>query len=124
MYASQQEWDSTLHAATAVAMRVLRRRLTEQQRESGAVTIHYGIGATAGAAYAVLREIMPQAGAACGAAFGATMWLVFEETGMPLLGWTRPARQYSLAEHANSLGEHVAYGVATELVRRAVRRLW
>lgn len=121
MYASQQEWDSTLNAATAVLLRLLHRPLSEPQRERGAVAVHYAVGATVGAAYAAVREYMPEAGAASGAAFGAAVWLVFEETGMPLLGWTRPPRQYSLAEHANAFGEHIAFGVTTETVRRLLR---
>lgn len=40
---------------------------------------------------------------------------------MPLLHLSASPRQYSLAAQAQSLGEHVVYGVTTELVRRALQ---
>ncbi len=45
-----------------------------------------------------------------------------QEIGTPLMGLSKPIRDYTLAMQANSLGEHVVWGVATELVRRALRR--
>jgi uncharacterized membrane protein YagU involved in acid resistance len=121
MGASRQEWDSTLNATVAVT-RVLRMPLGAAQRERGAVAVHYTVGAALGGFYGVIREYFPDAAGAWGAAFGLTVWLVLEEGGMPLLGWTRPPLQYSLADHINALGEHVAYGVATEAVCRLLRR--
>lgn len=122
MHASQPEWDSTMNAATALARDIFRQPLTFQQRERGAVAIHYAAGATMAAAFAVIREFLPEAAASSGAAFGIAVWLLAQEIGMPLLGWAPGPRGYSVGQHANSLGEHVAYGVTTELVRRVLRK--
>jgi len=148
MHASRQEWDTTLNTATVVARYVLHRRLREQQRERGAVAVHYAVAASMGAGYAVLRELLPNTGGwptlvapggarperqrrgatgwgsvSVGAAFGAALWLGAQEIGMPLLHLSGWPRQYSLLEQAQSFGEHLAYGVTTELVRCAVRAM-
>jgi putative membrane protein len=122
MHASQQEWDSTLNTAGGLARNVLDRPLTQKQRERGAVAVHYAVGAAAGAGYAVLHDFFPEAGLGAGALFGAGLWLLAEEIGMPVLHLSAWPRQYSAAMQVNSLGEHVAYGMTTELLRRALRR--
>lgn len=123
MHASQQEWDSTMSTASAVARKVLKRPLPEAEKERGAVAVHYAIGGAMGAGYAVMREYVPEVGAGAGAVFGAAMFVLAQEIGTPLLGLSKPLRQYSLAMQANSMGEHVVWGLTTEAVRRALRRL-
>jgi uncharacterized membrane protein YagU involved in acid resistance len=122
MHASQQEWDSTMNTATAVARKVLQRRLPQTQKERGAVAVHYAIGGVMGAGYAVVREYVPAVGAGAGAVFGAAMFVLAQEIGTPLMGLSKPVRDYSPAMQANSMGEHVAWGLTTETVRRALRR--
>ncbi len=121
MHASPQEWDSTLNAATMLARRVLHHPLRDEQRDLGAVAVHYATGASMGAGYAVLREFLPSAGLGNGAIFGALLWLCAQEIAMPLLHLSGSPRQYSVAAQAQSLGEHLAYGISSELVRRAVQ---
>jgi uncharacterized membrane protein YagU involved in acid resistance len=121
MHASQQEWDSTMNAATAVA-RVLHLPLPEQQQERGAVAVHYAVGGIMGAAYGLMREFVPEVGMGAGSAFGAAVFVLAQEIGTPRVGLSKPLGEYSFTMHANSLGEHVAWGITTDLVRRAVRR--
>lgn len=119
--ASQQEWDSTESAAVSVAHRVLARRLAPRQRVWGAVAAHFAVSAAAGAVYGAAAELLPAVAAGSGLIFGAGLWLTAQEVLMPALGWSRPLPQYSLAMQANSLGEHLAYGIATDGLRRALR---
>ncbi len=120
MHASQQEWDTTLNTATVVARTIVHGPLSVSQQERGAVAVHYAVGAAMGALYAIAREYVPQLAAGEGAPFGAAVFLIAQEFEMPRMGLSKPAGQYSVAMHANSLGEHVVWGIATELVRRAL----
>jgi hypothetical protein len=120
--ASQQEWDATESAAEALS-RAFRRELSAEQRVRGAVAAHFAVSAAAGALYGAAVEAFPSITAGAGVVFGAAMWLVAQELAMPLLGWNRPLQQYSFSMQANSLGEHLAYGLATEFVREAMRKV-
>jgi hypothetical protein len=59
-----------------------------------------------------------------GAAFGSLLWLLAEELGMSALGINDPLPSYSLAMQANSLGEHIAYGIATGVLSTALLARW
>lgn len=120
--ASQQEWDSTESAAQAVSRTALHRELLPRERIRGAIAMHFAVSAAAGAVYGAAAELLPESTRACGTAFGTGMWALAQEIVMPALGWSRPLGQYPLPMQLNSLGEHVAYGVATELVRGAARK--
>ena len=122
MHASRQEWDSTTNAAQAVARRLHTTPLSAGQRVRGAVAVHYAIAAAMGAAYGVWREAFPRTRLGAGSAFGAALWLSAQEIGMPLMHLSGSPRQYSLREQAQSLGEHVAYGITVEMAARAWER--
>lgn len=119
--ASQQEWDSTESAATAIAHSARRRALSPRQRLWSALAAHYAISAAIGALYGAAAEVMPEISRGSGALFGAGLWLAAQELAMPAIGWSRPLREYSAGMQANSLGEHLAYGATTELLRRVMR---
>lgn len=123
LQASQQEWDSTESAAVAMVQAALQRELYPAQRVRAAVAVHFAIGAAAGALYGAAAEWLPSVKAASGAVFGFAVWMVAQELAMPVLGWSRPLTEYSTAMQANSLGEHLAYGIATEVIRRRLREL-
>lgn len=122
LQASQQEWDSTESAALVVS-RAFHRELLPAERIRGALAMHFAVGAAAGAVYGITAELLPESTAGSGAAFGIGLWALAQELAMPLFGWSRPLKQYSLPAQLNSLGEHVAYGLATEIVRDAARKV-
>ena len=119
-YASQQEWDSTLHGAETLS-RLLGRRIPRGSRACAAVAMHFAVSAAAGAASGAAAEFAPQVTFAAGAAFGTALWAVAQELVAPLVGVSPPLARYSAAMQANSLGEHVAYGVVTEVWRGKLR---
>ncbi len=80
--------------------------------------VHYGFGALTGALYGVLSELQPAAAAAAGLPFGAAVWLIADEVGVPLAGFAGPPTEYPLARHASALGSHLAFGLTLEGVRR------
>jgi hypothetical protein len=49
--------------------------------------------------------------------FGAGMWLLGNEVLLPAIGIIK-REDYNLAMQANGLGEHLAYGLTTDLICR------
>ena len=93
----------------------------EREQESLAPLFHYGFGMVVGALYGALAEREPQATMMAGLPFGATVWVVADESGLPLAGLSAPPTEYPPARHASALATHLVYGVAVEAVRRALR---
>ena len=58
-----------------------------------------------------------------GIPFGATVWLVADEMGMPLAGLSKPPTEHPLSDHVSAFATHIVYGTTTECVRRALARL-
>jgi putative membrane protein len=104
------------------AENVAGRRLPEQERELALQGIHWIFGALAGAAYGALVEMEPSLGAWHGAAFGITLNRITHETILPHLGLTAPPGSQPTQERISEWVTHAVYGVATDSVRRAVRR--
>ena len=80
--------------------------------------MHYAFGTTLGAIYGALAEQRPQATEWVGLPFGATVWLLADEIGVPASGLAKPSTEYSAADHASALAAHLVYGATTEGLRR------
>ncbi len=119
---SPQEREATLNLAARAGKKILGRHLSRRERELGAAIVHYANGAALGAIYAAAVELAPAVAWGRGAAFGAFFWYFGDELGLPALGLLRPARDYRASARLNALGEHVVYGLTTDLVRRTLRR--
>ena len=61
-----------------------------------------------------------QLAAAAGLPFGAAVWIVADEIGVPLAGLSKPPTEYPLRDHASAFAAHLVFGVTTEGVRRLV----
>jgi hypothetical protein len=109
-------------AAQAVARNTVGRELSEDELEVAAPMMHYAFGSTMGAIYGAFVEEAPWAAAGAGSAYGALVWVGADEVAMPVIGWSRP-QTYPLESHLQSLTAHLVFGVASEISRRAVRRL-
>jgi putative membrane protein len=105
-----------------LAEQVAGRPLTGNDRELALQGIHWIFGALAGAAYGVLVEYEPSLGAWRGAAFGITLNRITHESLLPKMGLSAPTSQQPTQERISEWVTHAAYGVATDSVRRAVRR--
>jgi putative membrane protein len=84
--------------------------------------LHFGFGASAGAAYGVYVDTTSE-DRASGVAFGSALWAAADEIAMPLLGLSDSTLQRPLEMHTQSFVAHLVYGVVTERVRRLVRRV-
>ena len=106
-----------------LAENVAGRRLPETERQLALQGIHWIFGALAGAVYGALVEVEPSFGAWRGAAFGITLNRLTHETILPKMGLAAPPGQQPAQERISEWVTHAAYGVATDTVRRAVRRV-
>jgi putative membrane protein len=109
---------ATMQAAESVARTVSGRRLSEPAKRIGGSMVHYAFGAVTGAFYGALSELQPGAAAGAGLPFGAAVWLIADEMGVPLAGFAGPPTEYPIARHASALGSHLAFGLTLEAVRR------
>lgn len=105
-----------------LAEQVAGHPLPESQRKAALHGIHWIFGALAGAAYGAMVEYEPSLAAWRGAAFGITLNRLTHESLLPKLGLAAFPGQQPTQERISEWVTHAAYGVATDTVRRTVRR--
>jgi putative membrane protein len=121
--ASHDEEDSaTLRVARAVSRTAVGHDLPEGSESAAANAVHFGFGAVNGGWYGAMAEVWPMITGARGMLFGTLVWAGADEVAMPALGLSASPARYPLSTHAESLATHLVYGVATDTVRRLVRR--
>jgi uncharacterized membrane protein YagU involved in acid resistance len=104
-------------AAQALGTTITGRPLTCQELTIAAPLAHFTFGALVGAVYGGVMRHDGRAFSTRGAAFGATVWLLADELGMPLLRLSRPTRERSMDGHLQSLATHLVFGTVAEVVR-------
>ena len=117
----EQSEDSTVKVARLITRRVVGRDLAEEDKEKAGLAVHYAFGGAVGADYGALAEAWPEATSTAGMRFGATVWLLANEIGVPAFGLGPPATEVPVSEHAFSLSNHLVYGLTTDAVRRVAR---
>jgi hypothetical protein len=115
-------------ATTALArlayQRVAHRPPPERLKPVLSWGVHIGYGLLVAALYGALRapghqrRSTPRAAAVSGAVFGLGLWLLGDELAVPLLGLADKPTAYHPSQHAQSLVEHLAYGVAAATTAR------
>ncbi|MGB8507494.1 MAG: DUF1440 domain-containing protein [Pyrinomonadaceae bacterium] len=114
--------DATVKTAEAISENVFDHKLTKSEKKIAGPAVHYAMGATSGAVYGAVAEVLPSSTAGMGLPFGTAVWLLADEAALPALGLSKAPTAYPLSTHAYALASHFVYGLTTELVRRAVRR--
>jgi uncharacterized membrane protein YagU involved in acid resistance len=115
--------DAAMKAADEVTRATTGQALSrEEKTEVGGPLAHYAFGVTAGAFYGMLRETHHAPG---GAVFGAELWAIADQVGLPMAGLSPwPLEAYSASTNAQHLAAHIVYGLSTagvySLVRRAI----
>ena len=115
--------DATVRAAARLSRSLFHHGLSQREKEVAGPAMHYGFGALTGAVYGALAELTPGVTRGAGAPFGAAVWLAADEITVPALGLSGPPWEYPPLVHARALGAHLVYGLATEGLRRLVRRV-
>jgi putative membrane protein len=114
--------NAAVRAGNAVAELVFHYKLNKEEKEFVGAVAHYAMGATSGAIYGAVAEVVPKVTVAEGLPFGTAVWLVADEAVVPALGLSKPASEYPLSIHVYAFASHLVYGLTTEIVRRTVRR--
>ena len=84
--------------------------------------LHFAVGAVAGGIYGAAAEMEPSLAAWRGAAFGVALNRITHESMLPRLGLAPSKEEQSTQARVSGWISHAAYGIATDSVRRIVRR--
>ncbi len=117
-----REGRTAYESAAEKAAHIVGRELSDDERKRAGETIHWALGAGAGALYAALRGRVPAVDTAAGLAFGVAFFLTVDEAGNALLGFTPGPRAFPWQAHARGLAGHLAFGLTTELTLRLLDR--
>jgi hypothetical protein len=112
---------ATVKAAERVAKKVLDTELPEELKPAAGEAVHYTTGATIGAVYGFVAEILPPARMFNGLLMGAVVWWTADNMYVPAQRLGKKPEQVPPSQHAYALASHLVYGFTTELVRRMVR---
>ncbi len=115
--------DATVKAASAISENVFDHKLTKSEKKVAGPAVHYAFGTISGGFYGAAAELAPVIGSGAGLPFGAVFWLAADEAALPALGLSKPPTEYPISTHASALASHFVYGLTTDVVRRAVRRV-
>lgn len=115
--------DATERLANAISVSATERELTEREKNVAGTALHYAMGTTSGAVYGAVAELMPEVSAGAGLPYGVAVWLIADEVIVPAAGLSKEPAEYPLSIHVYSLSSHLVFGLTTELVRRAVRKV-
>lgn len=116
------EADPAAKVAAAMAGKITCVEPGPEGRKGGGALVHYAFGSGIGAVYGAVSELLPAARYAAGVPFGAAVWVAADLAAVPALSPSSAPQKVPLKQHAQMLGMHLAYGLATEIVRRQVRR--
>ena len=113
--------DNVTEKVADLAMRTMtREEPSEQAKQTGGAIVHYGFGTIVGAVYGAAVEYLPFANSGFGTLYGTTLFVVADEFSLPQLELAHWPADESVLDQLGHLGAHLVYGVATEVVRRAV----
>lgn len=109
--------------ANVIAVGVFDHELTKSEKQIAGTGLHYAYGISMGAIYGVAAELAPVVTVGAGLPYGAVIWVTADEGIVPALGLSKSTTGYPLSIHAYALTSHFVYGLTTEMVRSAVRRV-
>jgi putative membrane protein len=108
-------------ATERLAGRMMDSELSRRERRAGGAILHYLMGIGSGTAYGAAAAASGNAKmftAGRGTAFGIAVWVLADQTLVPLLGLSRRPTRYRLSNHLMDICAHLVYGLTTEAVRR------
>ena len=119
----KEDEPANVKTAEAISENVFEHKLKKSEKEPAGEAVHYAMGATSGLIYGIASEIAPMTTVGLGIPFGAAVWLVADDVVVPALGLSKSPTAYPFSTHAYALTSHWVYGLTTEMVRKAVRKV-
>ncbi|MCU1285069.1 MAG: hypothetical protein JWO13_1419 [Acidobacteriales bacterium] len=113
--------DATIKTAEAITG-LFGHRLTREEKKIAGPAVHYAFAVGSGVMYGAAAELAPQASSGFGSAFGAALFLVADEIAVPAFGLSPNVQGVPLSKHVYGFASHLVYGVATEALRRPIRK--
>jgi putative membrane protein len=117
-----QSEPATYKAADALAEAVTGEDVPREYKPTAGSVVHYIFGAAMGALYGAAAARNRGVTSWAGLPFGATVWLIADEIGVPLAGLSKAPTEYPVSSHASAFATHLVYGATTEAVRRLVMK--
>ena len=118
----EEQEPATVKAAGMISEKIFGHQLAKEKKHMAGAAVHYATGAASGAVYGVAAEVAPNVTVGAGIPFGTAVWLVVDETAVPLLGLSKGPTAYPLSTHIYALASHFVYGLTTDMARRVLRR--
>jgi len=112
---------ATVKVAERVSRKVLDADLPEELKPAAGEAVHYTMGATTGAIYGFVAEILPPARMFNGLLMGTIVWWTADNMAVPAQKLGTSPERVPPSKHAYALASHLVYGFTTELVRSIVR---
>ncbi|MGI9034465.1 MAG: DUF1440 domain-containing protein [Pyrinomonadaceae bacterium] len=115
--------DSAERLTNVISVELFGHKPTAREKDLGGTALHYAYGISMGAIYGAAAEISDKATIGAGMPYGFLIWLGADEGVVPLLGLSKHSGEYPFSVHAGAFSAHLVYGLTTEIVRRAVRKI-
>ena len=112
------EEDAATRVGTGAFEALTGRRPDAPTRRWLGSAAHYGFGAGAGVAYAMLTPRVPGLSAGRGTFYGAMVWAAADEGVIPAMGLSRGPRELPAGVHAYALVSHLGFGATLDAVVR------
>lgn len=114
--------------ATVTVGRIAYEKVRGEQpsRERGAQlgkAVHWGYGVAMGALWGLFERRMVEHDIRGGVGYGLALWLLGDELLVPLLGLAKGPTAHPPSVHAQALGAHLVYGLATGAATRVLDRV-
>ncbi len=114
---------ANVKAAKAVSEKVFDHSLKKSEKDEAGEAMHYLMGGISGGIYGASVEMTGLAKMGAGLPFGSAVWAIADDIVVPALGLSKSPSEYPLSTHAYALSSHWIYGLVTEIVRKAVRKM-
>ena len=113
--------------ATVAVGRIAYEKVTgrEPDREQGArlgKAVHWGYGLAVGSLYGLLEPRFDR-DLSAGLGYGVALWLLGDELAVPALGLAKGPTAHPPTVHAQALGAHLVYGLATSAATKVLHRV-
>src|SRR5438552_7805444 len=119
--AEKTDEPATVKAADRISKKTLDTPVPAELKPTAGEAVHYTTGATIGAIYGFVAEIVPPARMFNGLLLGTVVWWTADNVAVPAQTLGPKPEQTPPSKHAYALASHLVYGFTTELVRSIVR---